>query len=75
MALTAARASARFSVKVMAGGLKRILLRLRHEWTKNDGKPWEEWAPRHDLKEMVLLGALAICTGALVVATTLLVFK
>lgn len=73
MAFTAARASARFSVKVMAGGLKRILRCLRREWTKNDGKPWEEWAPRHDLKEMVLIGALVICTGGLVVATILLV--
>lgn len=32
--------------------------RLRHEWTKNDGKPWEEWTPGHDLKDTVLI---AIC--------------
>jgi hypothetical protein len=39
--------------------------RLRSEWSKNDGKPQEEWAPGLDLKEMVLIGALVV-----VVATT-----
>lgn len=29
--------------------------RLRHEWTKNDGKPWEEWEPGPDLKDRVLV--------------------
>ena len=37
--------------------------RLRHDWTKNDGKPWQEWAPGRDLKEIVLIVALVICTA------------
>lgn len=36
--------------------------RFRHEWTKNDGKPWEEWAPGRDLKEAVLIAVIAILT-------------
>lgn len=34
--------------------------RLRHEWTKNDGKPWEEWAPGRDLKETVLIAVAVV---------------
>lgn len=38
--------------------------RLRHEWTKNDGKPKEAWAPGRDLKETVAIGALTVLTSA-----------
>lgn len=41
----------------------QMLERLRHEWTKNDGKPRGEWAPGRDLKETVLVVALVICTA------------
>lgn len=40
--------------------------RLRHEWTKNDGKPREEWEPGPDLKETVLVVLLVICTLAMI---------
>lgn len=36
--------------------------RLYREWTKNDGKPWEEWAPGRDLKETVVIVVVAILT-------------
>ena len=49
-----------------------LIRSLRHEWTKNDGKPWEEWSPGRDLKEMVLIGALAICTGLMIFGTIML---
>lgn len=32
----------------------RWLRRFRAEWTKNDGKPIEEWAPGPDLKDVTL---------------------
>jgi hypothetical protein len=35
------------------------LARLRHDWTNNDGKPWEQWEPGPDLKDRVLV-ALAV---------------
>lgn len=49
--------------------IKNLLQYIRHHWTKNDGKPCEDRAPGHDLKEMVLTVALVICTalGTLVV--------
>ena len=37
--------------------------RLREAWTKNDGKPKEEWAPGLDLKEAVLIAALTGVTA------------
>jgi hypothetical protein len=42
------------------------LRRLRHEWTRNDGKPREAWGPGRDLKESVLTGLLIGLTLALV---------
>lgn len=36
--------------------------RLRHEWTKNDGKPVEQWAPGLDLKD-VALRVVAVIAG------------
>lgn len=36
--------------------------RLRREWTKNDGKPIEEWEPGLDLKD-VTLRVLAVVAG------------
>ncbi len=52
--------------------IRRGWSRLRSEWTKNDGKPWEQWVPGVDLKEAVLIGLLvavvmALCLGTLVV--------
>ena len=51
-----------------------ILNRLRHEWTKNDGKPWEEWAPGRDLKETVLIALIAILTTGQIAATIWFLF-
>lgn len=47
--------------------------RLRSAWSRNDGKPREEWAPGLDLKELVLTGALvvAVATMAVVVIAPL----
>lgn len=40
----------------------RWLRRLWIEWTKNDGKPIEEWAPGPDLKDTVLRAvAIVFC--------------
>ena len=46
---------------------------LRSAWSRNDGKPREEWAPGLDLKELVLTGALvvAVATMAVVVIAPL----
>lgn len=35
-------------------GPLRWLRRFQAEWTKNDGKPIEEWAPGPDLKDVAL---------------------
>lgn len=48
--------------------MKRFMSRLRHEWTKNDGKPWEEWVPGRDLREIVLIVVLVICTALMALA-------
>jgi hypothetical protein len=40
---------------------------LRSRWSRNDGKPREEWAPRVDLKELVLTGALVVVVATLAV--------
>ena len=40
--------------------------RLLSAWTRNDGKPREEWAPGIDLKEAVLIGLLVVVVMALV---------
>lgn len=45
--------------------------RLRSAWTRNDGKPWEEWAPGVDLKEMVLIGLLVVAGVAMTFLTVL----
>ena len=39
--------------------------RLLSAWTRNDGKPKEEWAPGVDLKEAVLIGLLVIVVAAM----------
>lgn len=40
----------------------RWLRRVQVEWTKNDGKPIEEWAPGPDLKDMTLRAVgIAFC--------------
>lgn len=48
--------------------------RLLSAWTRNDGKPREEWAPGVDLKEAVLTGLLVIVVTAMfgIVAVTFL---
>lgn len=40
--------------------------RLRSAWTRNDGKPKEQWAPGVDPKEAVLMGLLVVVVIALV---------
>jgi hypothetical protein len=40
---------------------------LRSAWSRNDGKPREEWAPGVDLKELVLTGALLVVVATLAV--------
>ncbi len=50
------------------------LRRLRSAWSKNDGKPREEWAPELDLKELVLTGALVVMVTATAVVVATLVF-
>jgi hypothetical protein len=40
--------------------------RLRSAWSRNDGKPREDWAPGVDLKELMLTGGLVV---VVVVAT------
>tara|TARA_R110002124_G_scaffold243235_1_gene408292 strand:+ start:1078 stop:1260 length:183 start_codon:yes stop_codon:yes gene_type:complete len=48
--------------------LNRGWERLRSAWSRNDGKPREEWAPGLDLKEMVLIGALVVVVATMAVA-------
>lgn len=55
------------TVLVVNGESNGWWARLRHEWTKNDGKPWEEWAPGRDLKETVLI-AVAVLVVLLQIA-------
>ncbi len=40
--------------------------RLLSAWTRNDGKPKEEWAPGVDLKEAVLIGLLVAVVAAMI---------
>lgn len=40
--------------------------RLLSAWTRNDGKPREEWTPGVDLKEAVLVGLLVGVGAAMV---------
>jgi hypothetical protein len=40
--------------------------RLLSAWTRNDGKPREEWAPGVDLKEAVLIGLLVVVVAVMV---------
>lgn len=48
--------------------------RLLSAWSRNDGKPREEWAPEGDLKEAVLIGLLVIVVTVMIglVAYTLI---
>lgn len=45
--------------------------RLRSAWARNDGKPWEEWAPGVDLKEMVAIVGLVVAGVAMAFLTVL----
>jgi hypothetical protein len=45
--------------------LHRSWERLRSAWSRNDGKPREDWAPGLDLKELVLGALLVIVTAAM----------
>lgn len=52
------------------GGLRPLHMgwsRLRSAWTRNDGKPKEQWAPGADLKEALLTGLLIVVVVALLV--------
>mgnify|MGYP001595958239 CR=1 FL=1 len=40
----------------------RLLLWLHRGWTKNDGRPWQDWAPGRDLKETALVSFLMLIT-------------
>jgi hypothetical protein len=40
--------------------------RLLSAWTRNDGKPREEWAPGVDRKEAVLIGLLVVVVAVMV---------
>jgi hypothetical protein len=40
--------------------------RLLSAWTRNDGKPREEWAPGIDLKEAVLIGLLMVVVTVMI---------
>lgn len=46
------------------------LKRLPAEWTKNDGKPIEGWAPGPDLKERVLI-AISILVAVIMAGAIL----
>ena len=48
--------------------------RLRSAWSRNDGKPREDWVPGVDLKELVLIGALVVAVAAMAVGIVALVF-
>lgn len=48
--------------------------RLRSAWSRNDGKPREQWAPGVDLKELVLTGALVVVVVAMAVVVIALAF-
>jgi hypothetical protein len=50
------------------GPLQRGWSRLLSAWTRNDGKPREEWAPGVDLKEAVLIGLLVAVVAAMAFA-------
>lgn len=50
------------------------LRRLRSAWSKNDGKPREDWAPGLDLKELVLTGALVVVVSTMAAGMVALVF-
>lgn len=54
------------------GPLQRGWSRLLSAWTRNDGKPREEWAPGVDLKEAVLTGLLI---GVVVIMTGLVAYS
>lgn len=41
--------------------------RFRSAWSRNDGKPREDWEPGVDLKESVLIGALVVVVVAMAI--------
>lgn len=43
-----------------------VWVRLRSAWSRNDGKPREEWAAGRDLKELVLVVLLVVVVAALI---------
>ena len=47
--------------------------KLRSAWSRNDGKPKEDWAPGPDLKELVLTVALVIVVAAMAVVVIAMV--
>ena len=53
---------------------QRWLGRLRSAWSKNDGKPREEWGPGFDLKEAVLIVLLVVVVTAMAMIVGLQVF-
>ena len=57
------------------GPLRRGWSRLRAAWSRNDGKPREEWAHGPDLQETVLVGALLIVMLVLVGLATCSVIR
>lgn len=48
--------------------------RLRSAWSRNDGKPRDDWAPGIDLKELVLIGALVVVVATMAVVVIALAF-
>lgn len=48
--------------------------RLRSAWSRNDGKPREDWAPGIDLKELVLVGALVVVVATMAAVVIALAF-
>ena len=54
--------------------LNRGWERLRSAWSRNDGKPRDEWEPRIDLKELLLIGALVVVVATMAVVVIALTF-
>lgn len=48
---------------------------LKREWTKNAGKPIEDWESGFDLKDVVLRGLAVIATGALMALLVAKLFR
>jgi hypothetical protein len=54
--------------------LNRGWERLRSAWSRNDGKPRDEWEPGIDLKELLLIGALVVVVATMAVVVIALTF-